>query len=619
MTNSASSKCDFIKRCAVCKIDLKGRFVYVDGEVEKLFGFPREELFGKPIQDFVCNNSRQAIEHLFSQRNNYEICYNTLNLSFKNADNNTVKVSTVVSLNLISGNPVNYILIFTSFEDELCEPENISNNNEYSDNLKALLQIGKDVDISKNLEHICSFTNTKHICMYFINGEKLELRYIVDHDERDFDIPEPVVLHHKVAETGETYDFTNSEIDDFLKEYICRLQVSESEYVLLRFMYDNNLDDESYKDILDRTKLSILLLERLYSLQAEDNNEPNGAINIQFVVGLLDSMNIGAVLTEYNGDIVGFNRNMKDTFGIPEVKGNIREFINLIDQHNEISQETVLMDNFLNSFDSPDINKCQVLLPSGDSAMVTSLRLGETLDDLSSLVVLVPCYSENTQIISDNSQFWIDSVNVIYKLLSNSTKKTTGEFVDGLVKMLDVSDTFTKPNRVDLNVLVNDVYKNVKSKFKIKKILTRIESLPILTIPEEMIRLILEEIFKNAIEYNDNPQPTISVRADLFAEICCLSISDNGSGMTDMQLLQNDKIIEGISKGSNDKKYSSGLAKVNYMLNSIDGRIDINSSKSEGTTVTISFPISDNPSDLFTDSNEFLINESKSLDSSHIS
>ena len=619
MTNSANTKCDSVKRCAVCKIDLKGRFVYIDKKVEKLLGYPREELFGKHIQDYICKNSIEVIEHLFSQRNSYEICYDTLNLNFKNSDNQMVNVSTVVSLNLISGNPVNYIFIITSVQDEISDTCIVSNNNVINDNLKALLQVGVGSDLKENLEYIFEFTNTKQICLYFINGEKIEPRYIVEQDNSELDMPELESLHYQVAATGETYDFTKSEDDNSLKEYVCRLNVSESENVLLRFIFDNNVDKESSEDQIDRVRLSILLFERLYSSQVDNELEQSDDINIRFVVGLLDSMNIGAVLTDFNGDIVGFNGRLKDLLGWSEINGNIREFVKQINQNNDISLETELMDNFLNSFDSPNINKCRIQLPSGENTMVTSLRLGETLDDLSSLIAFIPYYADDIRIISDNSQFWFDSIKAINKILTTSTKKNSAEFVAGIKKMLDVFDTLIEPRKVDMNVLVNDVFKKVKFSFSKKKILSRIESLPILTIKEEKIRLVLEEIFKNSIEYNDNPQPAITVRADLFADTCCLTISDNGCGMTDEDLLVIDKITERTKQGINIKKYSSGLAKVNYILRSIDGRIDITSSKSEGTTVTISFPIADNPVGLFVEPDEFLTKESKTLESSRIS
>ena len=613
MTNSANSKCDSVKRCAVCKIDLKGRFVYIDKKVEKLFGYPREELFGKPIQDYICNNSIEVIEHLFNNRNSYETCYDTINFNFKKTNNQIINISAVVSLNLISGNPVNYIFIITSIEGELDSANNACNNTEYNDNLKALLQVGAGSDLQNNLEYIFEFINVKQICLYFINGEKLEPRYIVEHDNTELDMPELESLHYQVAESGEIYDFTKSEDDNSLKEYICRLNISETENVLLRFILDSRINNKSIEDKIGRIKLSILLLERLYFSQAVNEIKQSDDINIRFVIGIFDSMDVGAILTDLNGDIIGFNGRLKNLLGWSEISGNIREFAKLINQNNDISKEIEMMDNFLNSFDSPDINKCKVQLPSGDITMVTSLRLGETLDDLSSLVAFIPCNLDDNLIISDNSKFWFDSINAINELLTTSTKKKAIRFIASFRKMLDTFDILTKPRKVDLNVLVNDVFKEIKSSFSIKKIISRIESLPVLTIPEDKIRLVLEEIFKNSIKYNNNSQPAITVRADLFADTCCLTISDNGSGMTDEDLLVIDQIIK------KNKEYSSGLARVNYILKSIDGRIDITSSKSEGTTVTISFPIADNPADLFTEPDEFLTNESKTLESSQIS
>jgi len=120
------------------------------------------------------------------------------------------------------------------------------------------------------------------------------------------------------------------------------------------------------------------------------------------------------------------------------------------------------------------------------------------------------------------------------------------------------------------------------------------------------------------MEYNDNPMPAISVRADMFAETCCLTISDNGSGMSEEDLQRADQIFEKTQKVKKVKKISSGLAKVNYIIKSIDGRIDITSSKSEGTTVTISFPVTDKPAELFTEPGEYLIDEPKSLESTQV-
>ncbi|MFH2050821.1 MAG: ATP-binding protein [bacterium] len=624
MAPSSNTKSDTVKRCAVCKIDLKGRFVYIDDEIEKLFGIPREDLFGKPIQDFICNNSRQVIELLFSQRNSYETCYDTINLNIKNGNNNNnmmAQVSAVASLNLVSGNPVNYILIFTSIGKELNDSSNLIINNEYDDKLKAILQVDGSFDLKENLEYIHKFTNVKQICLYFVNGDKLEPRYFLDRDNQKFStsiISEPGQLHYRVVSTGEPYDFTEIEDKNSPNEYICLMNFKNSEKVLLRFIFDEIYELEINKENVDRVKISVLLLERLYSVSLEKEIKQEENIDIRFIVGLLDSMDIGAVLTDFNGEIIGFNGRIKDLLGLPEVTGNIHEFLKIISKKNDTTIDTVLIDNFLNSFDSSEINKSRIQLPSGEFSMVTSLRLGETLDDLSSLVAFVPCYTDEVQQMPEDSQLWIDTIKAADKILSNSSKKETMAFIGGFIKMLDAFEKSNEPQKVDLNVLVNDVFKKVKASSSKKKIISRIESLPILTIPEEKISLILEELFKNSIEYNDNFQPILSVRADMIAETCCLTISDNGRGMSKEDLQSLNNIIEKVESGNNVKKFSTGLARVNYLLKSIEGRIDITSSRSEGTTVTISFPFTAMSSDFYTKPDEFLVNKSISLESSQV-
>lgn len=621
MTNSANTNCDFVRRCAVCKIDLKGRFVYIDDEVERLFGLPREDLFGKPIQDFICHNSRQAIEHLFGQRNSYETCYDTINLNIKNENNQDTKVSAVASLNLVSGNPVNYILIFTSTGKEIIEDNCASVDNEYDDSLKALLRISEAFEFKENLEHIHQFTNVKQICLYFVNGEKLEPRYFLDRDDNEFSssiISDPGQLHTNVVMTGEPYDFTKSEKENSPSEYVCLMNYSNSEKVLLRFVFDENYEIDVNKENVDRVKLTILLLERLYARQVLNESKQEENVDIRFVVGLLDSMEIGAVLTDYNGEIVGFNGHLKNLLGWPEVTGNIHEFLKLISKDNGIAIETLLMDNFLNSFDSSETNRCRIQLPSGEFSMVTSIRLGETLDDLSSLVAFIPCYKEYIRQVPEDNKFWIDTIKALDKVLTSSTKKNTVDFLGGFIKMLNAFDASIDTQEVDLNVLVNDVFKKVKASSSKKKIIGRIESLPILILPVEKISLILEELFKNSVEFNDNPMPVVSVRSDIFAETCCLTISDNGSGMTEGDLQSVYQIKEMTNTGKNEKKFSTGLARVNYILKSIEGRFDITSSRSEGTSVTISFPCIANASDLYVKPEEFLINESNSLESSQV-
>ena len=97
--------------CAVFKIDLKGRFVYIDDETEELFGLTREELFGKSIYEFISGDAHQVLDTVMGHHKRYESFYESLPLTLREADGQFRQLKAVVTLNFISGNPVNYQFI----------------------------------------------------------------------------------------------------------------------------------------------------------------------------------------------------------------------------------------------------------------------------------------------------------------------------------------------------------------------------------------------------------------------------------------------------------------------------------------------------------------------------
>ncbi|MCK5125001.1 MAG: HAMP domain-containing histidine kinase [candidate division Zixibacteria bacterium] len=113
--------------CAVCKIDLRGRFVYIDDEIEELLGESLEELFGKSINEYISSPSRQKLDEVISCHNRYESFYESLNLSIRLKDGQLHLYDTVITLNFIGGNPVNYQLILLppkeQNSDESCNLE----------------------------------------------------------------------------------------------------------------------------------------------------------------------------------------------------------------------------------------------------------------------------------------------------------------------------------------------------------------------------------------------------------------------------------------------------------------------------------------------------------------
>jgi len=72
MASAVSKNAVIIERCALCKIDLKGRFAYLDEEFMSLTGYSDEELLGKPISKILDADSGELIRSLVTDRNHYD-------------------------------------------------------------------------------------------------------------------------------------------------------------------------------------------------------------------------------------------------------------------------------------------------------------------------------------------------------------------------------------------------------------------------------------------------------------------------------------------------------------------------------------------------------------------
>lgn len=102
--------------CAVFKIDLKGRFVYIDDETEELLGLTREELFGKSIYEYISGDSHQTLDAVMGHHKRYESFYEAVPLTICVGDGTMRRLDAVITLNFISGNPVNYQFILLPSE-----------------------------------------------------------------------------------------------------------------------------------------------------------------------------------------------------------------------------------------------------------------------------------------------------------------------------------------------------------------------------------------------------------------------------------------------------------------------------------------------------------------------
>src|SRR5512147_2162793 len=157
-TTNPVAETNRITRCAVCKIDLKRRFTYIDDHTEELLEATREELFGKPFIDCLDPADHPAFNELFARYSRYEATFDAISITLVGKHGRRTPVKLIVSMNFIGGSPVNYQIVI--------DLESVAATNTTSPSgepvavlplLTALIQVGAQPDWSQLVPHIRQF------------------------------------------------------------------------------------------------------------------------------------------------------------------------------------------------------------------------------------------------------------------------------------------------------------------------------------------------------------------------------------------------------------------------------------------------------------------------------
>ena len=207
MTDALANRVAGFARCAVCKIDLKGRFVYIDDDFERLVGATKEEMFGCGVEEFLDETSQSLIRDLLSERNHYETFYEATYLVLIRPDGGRVTVRCVASLNFIAGNPANFQLVLDQLGEESGAEARPTALAPLGDFLGRLLSVDRQADFRHYLGHWRRFAAASQAAVYVIGDDGLELRSASSDDtSADFAytaIPDTTALHERVARSGE--------------------------------------------------------------------------------------------------------------------------------------------------------------------------------------------------------------------------------------------------------------------------------------------------------------------------------------------------------------------------------------------------------------------------------
>ncbi len=274
MPDTATKNANILQRCAVCKIDLKGRFAFIDEEFLALTGHSYEELLGKPATGVFDPASHELILGLMSRRSHFEAVYDSALLTLISKTKQAIGVSAVIFLNFIGGNPVNFQLILSS-QKIFQRPEvGVSEDVRLVEFIERLSAIDTANDWQGILVALLKLSSAGQAGWYgFDKGHLVPMASATDDSSAVFankELSATSEWHRKIAESDTEYNFTDgasvqSAIENSKSapnEFISTFQIHHDKYVL-RLIYSSDVSAHDAAKSIERTKSVMPLVRKL--------------------------------------------------------------------------------------------------------------------------------------------------------------------------------------------------------------------------------------------------------------------------------------------------------------------------------------------------------------------
>jgi len=547
-----------IARCGVCKVDLKGRFVFVDEQAQQLFGCPGEELFGKALIDFVDEASRAVVNEILSRRNHYEITFDHIGLTLVVPGAAAIRAGAIVTLNFNAGNPVNFQFIFLA--DNAVAVDLVRDPHAAAYRRLVAYLDGRDLtaDWRGYLGELQSFSGAVQVCAYLVSPDRLEPRSsALDAGDGVTSLPsiDPTgPLHRQVADTGETYDFTDQRsIQRAVElgapapnEVIARLALDEGQAALIRVIFPSDIADNDARVQADRTRFALELTQRLLA-PPPPSADDRTADNIQFAIGLLDGLGIGAMMADSRGKTAVYNPVLARLFQVEDVSVDLVELAEILS--GGAAEERQRLDDFLRGAARPStgaLELARVELPAGRPGLLAVLPLAENPNDRTAFVAIVPgalaadaadVLAFGRTLLSRLGADTAEAVALSARLGQRSAAldaegkdqlhrlteslQDLGRLTQDLRSALDISSRVQAPELTDLNIVLHRVVNHVNRGRGGQPLRVHTDLMLKVSTSRRAVTLALENLLQAVATGADRATATVRIAAELSGPSAC--------------------------------------------------------------------------------------------------
>jgi len=606
-----------LRRCAICKIDLKGRFVFIDDTVENLLELNKEELFGKSVFEFLDSHSIDLVNQIINQRNRYESFFDSAELTLISINKHVIPTRAIISLNFNAGNPVNFQFILDSLDAAPAASVLIENNN--NENLSAFIEEILSGDQSHDLKDLVrslsKLTMAEMTIGYIHQNNQLVPFEVVDGNDfiqrQPHELPGLSQLHVDLAVNRMMYNFLDDEsvriaVEKYgsaPNEFIIPFDFDLDSTCLIRFIFKANGNRSEIADGIKKICLGISLLQRII-LDKEAENQPDSSFDIRFVIGFLDSLNIPAFLLDSGGQITGYNPGMLKYFKEEELSGSYVKLLNRMKDFNDDRMVSKIIDYVTSSYEDGGNDDIQfnLKLAPGLQKQLSVLKFSDKALDLSSCFVFMPGFkipSDSSPKIAIDQNQTENAVEILKTVLSqtetihNKSIRLTHSFYNELGEegnqlLGEIDSSFnafskqinnyltivnqTEDHRAvechDLNLLLDDILKKLTQQYDGSNINCAFTHLPKIKCQGFYVKALLYSWLENLVGTKNRKNINLSVKADADEKQLRLIIEDDIIKSTKAVDLNENQVLL--------KKFSANAIKCESfktILAQLEGRI----------------------------------------------
>lgn len=621
-----------VRRCAVCKIDLKGRFVFLDDGCTTLFGQSAEDLYGKPFIEFVAEPHQEHVRRILSQRNHYESFYESTQVSLIGSDRRERPATVIISLNYIAGNPVNFqIIVSTDPEPEQTLPA-------------PAVAHDWDICVQRLLLDTTPTWTALAQSLRLLTGATWAIVY-----RAELAIPVPIACSHALyeqvpgadllprvtaihtwtLEQSGSYKFTDHdqvrvaiELEGFApNEYLTTLSSPDGERILVRLQFDVPPDHEQQAIVLNRAELTIQMFRRLMSNAAPEIGDH--ALSQQGeLLHALDRSGLGAAIIGPAETLVTQNATLGKLLSADRTPENWSSLVDLLRLANQPETITSL-EELLPVLRNTDVQRHDLLLqlPGGVSALLVISRITEPAGSWLCILGPLPAsaalrtsgslsITQLGQVVTALQSPLLAANQIVDKLAHEYYERlerngnfyllSLGEKTHRLAAMLGDLEALTVPladedpvQLLDVHLLVGRLTDDLSASHAGIAAHCEYGELPKLAAPARRLTTALRHVVSNCLKFAGGPTAHLQIRGEIRDRRYYLTISDQGIGIAEKYLGEVGQLFFRVPDPTVQclPGRGVGLAAARLCLESFGGTLTISAGQAKGVTYTVTVPV----------------------------